>query len=311
MRRLDTGWYDGQGPLTQGRLPVDPPHDVSWTRCGNPAGLAVVVLDSPEGPAFLRGLFDPARVKLIMVRRRGSDSGLIENNTLAQAVTDLDAVRRHLNVKRWIVAGQGRGATLGLRYAQTYPGACAALLLTGIMLGRHQDTDWWWQGPEALFPEIWHAFRAGNEDPASFRDGIARRCFAADPAVWRPAALEVMRYEAQISDIRANPARIADLDANPDAWAAQGRINLHYDINRHFLDDNALIGDLDAVRAIPAAILHGRYDSVAAVSGGYDLAQAWPQARFTIVPGAGHGWRDEQMYEAVMAESAQLMRQST
>ena len=43
---------------------------------------------------------------------------------------------------------------------------------------------------------------------------------------------------------------------------------------------------------MPCTIVHGRYDVVCPVQTAYELAQAWPEAEFIVVPDAGHSVRE-------------------
>jgi proline iminopeptidase len=55
-----------------------------------------------------------------------------------------------------------------------------------------------------------------------------------------------------------------------------------------FLPPNALLANIGRIRHLPCAIVQGRYDIVCPATTAYDLAQAWPEAEFKIVPAAGH-----------------------
>jgi proline iminopeptidase len=49
-----------------------------------------------------------------------------------------------------------------------------------------------------------------------------------------------------------------------------------------------LLARIDRIRAIPATIVQGRYDMVCPIMSADDLARAWPEANYIIVPDAGH-----------------------
>jgi proline iminopeptidase len=74
-----------------------------------------------------------------------------------------------------------------------------------------------------------------------------------------------------------------------DAFAlALARIECHYFLHNAFLQPDQLLRDIDAVRAIPGVIVHGRYDAICPLASAWELHQAWPEAELRIVPDAGH-----------------------
>ena len=61
---------------------------------------------------------------------------------------------------------------------------------------------------------------------------------------------------------------------------------------RAFLEDRQLFANLPRIRHLPCAIVQGRYDVVCPIETAYELAQAWPQAEYVVVPDAGHSVRE-------------------
>ena len=45
---------------------------------------------------------------------------------------------------------------------------------------------------------------------------------------------------------------------------------------------------MSALRNIPGEIVQGRYDMICPAQSAFELAAAWPMARLTLVPDAGH-----------------------
>lgn len=305
LSRLDTGWCGHVGAIEQGRIELDSIHEVVWERSGAVGGVPVLYVDVGEPRDVVRRICDPARFDLVIMSRRGDgstkNSGALIDNDLGRLVGDIELVRARLGFGSCIVLGQGRGATLGLRYAQSHPESCAGLLLSGSIRGQKADRQWRWRGPEALFPDVWRELKRSGTDSEEFAAELICRCLDDDPNIWRTACLSVMRYETQIGSVRADHAKYADMLAHPGYWSALGRINMHYDANNHFLSERELADGLKRIRHLPAVLLHGRYDTVAPLSSSYEFARSWPQAKFHIIPGANHSWRDEQMCDALTA----------
>ena len=57
----------------------------------------------------------------------------------------------------------------------------------------------------------------------------------------------------------------------------------------------------DRIRNIPTFIVQGRYDLVCPVRSADDLSRAWPQARYTIIPDAGHSAMEPGTRSALVA----------
>lgn len=104
---------------------------------------------------------------------------------MAQAVADLEVVRRATGVERWLVLGHSWGSDLAVRYALTCPTAVTRVV--GIAgHGLHKDRTW---------SEIYHAGRA--RDPVLEIDGDPEVRKALDdsfidwihePGLWRALA---------------------------------------------------------------------------------------------------------------------------
>lgn len=281
-------------PCATGELDVSDDHRLAYELCGNPAGVPAIVLHGGPGggsrPEYRR-FFDPAYYRIVAFDQRGAGHSTpyasIEHNTTADLVNDIEALRRHLGIDRWLVFGGSWGSTLGLAYAAAHPQACLALVLRGIWLCRPADLWWWFQGLRIVQPERWRTF-AGHVPSVERGDLLAayfRRLTDSDPAVHLPAAMRWKAYEVGCSTLL--PSQTADeLDVHNALSLA--RIEAHYMRNSVFLRDGYLLDAVPRFRHVPGVIVHGRYDMLCPVDGALMLAEAWPEARFCIVPDAGH-----------------------
>ena len=68
-----------------------------------------------------------------------------------------------------------------------------------------------------------------------------------------------------------------------------------------FLEDSHLLGNLGALRAIPAVIVQGRYDMICPIATADELSRAWPEADYVIVPDAGHSALEPGIRSALVA----------
>ena len=59
-------------------------------------------------------------------------------NTTWDLVADIEHIRDHLGIQRWLLFGGSWGSTLALAYAQTHPEQVTGLILRGIFLCRDE-----------------------------------------------------------------------------------------------------------------------------------------------------------------------------
>jgi proline iminopeptidase len=276
---------------------------VYWETCGNPRGKPAVVLHGGPGsgcsPRFRR-LFDPAAYRVVLFDQRGCgrsrphgsaiDADLASNNT-ANLVADIERLRQHLDVERWLVLGGSWGSTLALAYAETHPERVTEMVLFGVTTGRRSEFDWTFRGGlAAFFPEQWDRFRAGL--PAAQRDGDIVEAYHQllndpDPTVRQRAAEAWCMWES------ATPAwppttGLAERFTDPAYALAFARIVTHYVRHNAWLEDGRLLRDAGSLAAIPGVLVNGRFDFQAPIANAWELKRAWPRAELVIVDDAGH-----------------------
>ncbi len=203
----------------------------------------------------------------------------------------MEKIREHLGIERWQVFGGSWGSSLALAYAETHPEHVSELVLRGIFALRRSEIEWFYQsGASEIQPEAFEAYLAPI--PAAERgDLIAayhKRLTDSDPQVVLAAAKAWSVWEGSTLSLVPDPERIHNFGA--DAYAvAFARIECHYFMNGGFFSpDDQLLRKAHHLAAIPAVIVHGRYDVVTPVKNAVDLHREWPQADLRIVADAGH-----------------------
>jgi len=287
-------------PYSAGRLAVDARHALYWETCGSHDGVPLVFLHGGPGGGCLphhRRYFDPGFWRIVLFDQRGAGRSTptaeLTDNTTQHLVADLERLRRHLGVERWLLFGGSWGSTLALAYAEAYPDRCLGLVLRGIFLARESELDWFMHGMRYVFPEAWRAF--SEFLPPSERGDLLgnyyRRLAHSDPAVHMPAAQAWDRYEGACSTLLppADPQPTFDSDASALAIA---RIEAHYFVHRAYLGPDELLANLGRIRHLPCAIVQGRYDIICPPVTADTLARAWPEAEYVVVPDAGHSVRE-------------------
>jgi proline iminopeptidase len=283
-------------PHRTGRLRLDSRHTMYWEESGNPRGRPALFLHGGPGAGATpvhRRFFDPAHWRIVIYDQRGGGRstplGETCDNSPAHLVADIEALRRELGIQSWVVFGGSWGSTLALLYAETHPEHCSGLVLRGIFLARAAEIDWFLYGIAAVFPEAWRTF-SGFIPEAERGDLLVayhRRLADPDPRIHMPAARAWSLYEGACSTLLPNPETIAAFGEDRLALGL-ARIEAHFFTQYLFSGGDDLVARIDRVRRLPGIIVQGRYDMVCPIRSADELARAWPEAEYVIVPDAGH-----------------------
>lgn len=297
------------GTYETGYLPLSDRHTMYWEQAGNPRGRPALFLHGGPGAgagAVHRRFFDPAIWRIIIFDQRGAGRsrplGGLADNTTPHLVDDIETLRRHFGIDKWLLFGGSWGSTLALAYAQTHPERVSGCVLRGVFLGRRSEVDWFLQGMGIVFPDAHADFVSFL--PEAERDDILgnylRRLVNPDPAVHLPAARAWSVYEGTCSTLLPSPETVNAFAQDRTALGL-ARIEAHYFVNDLFLPPEGLLGNMHRIAHIPAEIVQGRYDMVCPARTAFDLMAAWPQARLTLVPDAGHSALENGIRRALVA----------
>ncbi|MFI9504432.1 prolyl aminopeptidase [Nocardia sp. NPDC052566] len=290
-------------PYGHGLLDVGDEQRIYWETSGNPLGIPALVVHGGPGNGGRRGarsLFDPAVYRIVLFDQRGCGESLphaadprvgLQHNTTEHLIADMERLREHLGVDRWLLYGGSWGSTLILAYAERYPQRVSRIVLVGVTTTTPAELDWLYRGVGLLLPDAWEAFR--DHVPAAERDGDlvgGYRRLVNDPdhdvrdeavrawCAWEDA---VIAHEA-----RGNPGQYGKKPAL--AMTAFVRICTHYFAHHAWLEDNQLLRDAHQLADIPATLIHGRLDLAGPLRAAWDLARAWPAAELHIIDESGH-----------------------
>jgi proline iminopeptidase len=304
MREL----YPPIEPLVNHSLPVGDGHVLHVEECGRLDGIPVLFLHGGPGAGCTpmhRRFFDPDRFRVVLPDQRGAGRSTphagLEANTTAHLVADLERLREHLGIRRWLVFGGSWGATLALAYAQAHPDRVSGLVLRGVFLCRREDIEWFYQaGASRVFPDAWQAFL--DPIPADERHDLVAayhaRLNGADEFAQYHAAEAWSTWEGRCATLRQEEAVVAYF-ANPHNARAIARIENHYFVHDAFLDTPLLEG-MERLAGIPGHVVHGRYDMVCPVDQAHALQAAWPAAELEIIADAGHAASEPGIVDALV-----------
>lgn len=300
-------------PYEAGMLRLDRTHDMYWEQSGYPDGLPVLFLHGGPGAGATsvhRRFFDPSVYRIIVFDQRGAGRstprGSLENNTTADLIADIEALREFLRIDRFLMFGGSWGSTLALAYGEAHPTRCLGFLLRGIFLGRPREVEWFLYGLATVFPDAWRALLSvlPEDERGDILTSFHRRLLDPDPAVHLPAARAWSRYEGACSTLIPSPETVAAFGEDDMAYAL-ARIETHYFMNNNFLGDNALLANLARVTHLPCTIIQGRYDMICPMTTADELHLSWPGSELTVVPDAGHSAMDAGVRAALVRATEQ------
>ncbi|WP_199738015.1 alpha/beta fold hydrolase [Falsigemmobacter faecalis] len=284
-------------------------HVVLW---GKPGGVPVVFLHGGPGSGCnpgQRALFDPERHFVVFVDQRGAGQSLPRRsraaNTTAHLIGDLEALRRHLNLGRWLVVGGSWGATLGLAYAQAHPAAVSGLALRAVFLGTRAELEAAFLTRLCTFyPRLFTAFQslAGSEDPLT---AIWQQILHPDPQIHRPAAFLWYDMERAMSELR--PGSEAPITRPDDApLPATPFMEASYFLNDCYLSPGQILQNAPRLAGLPGILVQSRFDLLCPPEGTARLAALWPGAEIRMVEAAGHSLSDPGVSAALALAIADL-----
>jgi proline iminopeptidase len=297
------------GPYETGYLPLSDDHVMYWEQVGNPRGKPVLFLHGGPGAgagAVHRRFFDPNIWRVVIFDQRGAGRskplGSLTANTTAHLVQDIETLRKLLGIERFLLFGGSWGSTLALAYAQAHPEAVIGAVLRGIFLGRAAEVDWFLYGLARVFPDAHAAFSQflPDSERGDLLGGFLRRLTNPDPEIHAPAARVWSIYEGSCSTLLPSFEAVSAF-AQDRAAIGLARIEAHYFANDLFLPPGGLLGNIAPMRQIPGEIVQGRYDMICPAQSAFDLAAAWPMARLTLVPDAGHSALEPGVRAALIA----------
>ncbi|MFF2526863.1 prolyl aminopeptidase [Streptomyces liangshanensis] len=294
-------------PHDHGLLDVGDGNLVYWEVCGNPAGKPALVVHGGPGSgcnATARRYFDPDRYRVVLFDQRncgrstphaGDPATDLRHNTTDHLIADMERLRVHLGIDKWLLYGGSWGSTLILAYAERHPGRVSEIVISSVTTTRRSEIDWLYRGAGQIFPEEWERFRDGvPEDGRKGGDlfellaAYGRLAEDPDPAVRERATADWCAWEDAVLSQEPHGSAHPYSDRPPAARQALVRICAHYFSHAAWLEEGALLRDAHQLAGIPGVLVHGRFDLAGPLVTAWELARAWPDARLEIVEDAGH-----------------------
>ena len=303
-------------PHASGMLDVGDGHAIYWEASGNPDGKPAIALHGGPGSGSSPGRrrwFDPDRYRLVQLDQRGCGRSTphagdletdLSTNTTHHLIADIERLREHLGIERWLVWGASWGVTLALAYAERFPERVTEMVLLSITMTRRSDVHWLAHETGRYFPEPWARFRdavpeADRGDLVAAYDRLLNH--TDDAGVRIRASHDWVAWEDAILSLEEG------METPHPRWADDrfrigfARLVTHYFSHAAWLEEDELLRNANRLAGIPAVLLHGRLDLSGPPDVAWQLAKAWPGSELHFIAGGhtGDAEMDRRLLEAL------------
>ena len=304
-------------PYNETQIKVSSLHQLSVSQAGNPEGIPVIVLHGGPGGGRsqrLNRFFDPERYRIILFDQRGcgrsTPYGELDDNDAAALIDDIDKIRTHFEINKWVVFGGSWGAQLAIRYGFKFPQHVYNFILRSPFLGRQQDMDWRFSasgGAAQIYPDHYHRFvdKLPEQHRSNPIAGYRELFNSANQFEQLAAAREWSIWKGGLSHLLP----LADAEhrfGHTHQALALAKIESYFYSHHCFMADNYILDNIELLNNISATIIHGRYDMVCKLEGSQALADRWEACQLQIIPGAGHSSGEEAVIDALIQASDEV-----
>ncbi len=297
--------YPAIEPYETGHLDVGEGHSLYYELCGNPDGAPAVFLHGGPGGGLhedMRRFFNPAHYRIILFEQRSTGRSTpyasIENNDIDRLVGDMETIRAHFGVEKWLIVGGSWGSALGLLYSVKHKERVSALILGGIFFADMEGVYWLTEegGASEIMPE-WFAPYRDFIPPEKRKDGLHRAYYEIILNGSEEEVIEAVRHavvwDTAILTFELPVERIRHVEEHPEEYVALLKLWMHFSNNYYNAGNKRAI--LDGVRDmedIPCHIIHGRFDLICPVKNAFELHQAYPGSHLHVLDKTGHTMRE-------------------
>ncbi len=272
-------------------------HNIYVEESGNPDGQPILFLHGGPGGgcgAKQRRFFDPKYYRIILFDQRGCGKstplGETKENTTKDLISDIETIRKHLNIKKWILFGGSWGSSLALAYGVRYPEYLIGLILRGVFLSREKELDWFLKDVDQFFPEYYELLlnHKDNINKDNLVEEYTRLVFGNNFNIAKKASVAWNKFEGSVLKLLPTSDLSDNKEINYEFELARAKVQLHYINNLCFIDGEKILNKVEVLENIPVEIVQGRYDMVCPPKTAYDLKQRLPHSQLVIIADAGH-----------------------
>lgn len=314
LHHLDAILFPQTPPITEQFLQVSDLHQIWFAEYGNPKGIPMIVVHggpgagiSPNEPRYA----DPNKYRIIVFDQRGAGhskpSAEMQENSTQHSIEDMEKIREHLKIDKWVLFGGSWGSTLSLAYGQAHPDRCLGFVLRGVFLASDQAAQNLWVGMRDLYPEAWDEMirflpqQNRKNIMLSFYDLLMN----SDKNISVPAAKAFMKFDIICATLLEDDSLLTELNED-DFILNIARAFAYYSVNHFFLKPGELITNTQQINHLPAIIVQGRYDVICRPEMAYELHKNWPKSKLIFVNDAGHSAREPGIAKQLVAATNEL-----
>lgn len=290
-------------PFDSGLLTVRDGTQIYWETSGNPDGTPAVWLHGGPGAGLRAGGYrralDPTRWLIVGLDQRAcgrsrplaTEPGFDLSTLTTQAmIADLEDLREHLGIEKWLVSGGSWGTTLALAYGQAHPGRVIGFVLVLVTTSSRAEIEWISESIGRVFPREWDAFNAasGRRPGQPLLEAYVERLTDPDPRIRTAAALAWCTWEdTHVSlDPAFTPWFVLQDPEFRELFALQVAHSWSHDA---FLGEHGVLDNIAAIVHLPAVLIHGRLDVSGPLVTAWELHRRWPASRLVVIDNEGHG----------------------
>lgn len=290
-------------PFKTGLLTLRDGAQLYWEATGNPDGEPLLWLHGGPGTGLGSGGYkrapNPQDWLIVGLDQRacgrsrplanepGFDLSTLRTTNL---IADLEELREHLGVKRWLVAGGSWGTTLAMAYGQEHPHRVSGFVLAALTDGSRAYVEWISESVGRVFPEAWETFNSasGRQPGQRLLDAYLERLTDPNPQVRTAAALAWCNWEDAHMSIPGG-AVVSLAARDPQFREVYALQVAHSWANNAFLGEHGIVDNLNRISHLPAVLIHGRQDISGPVATAWQLHTQWPGSELHIFEHEGHG----------------------
>lgn len=294
-------------PRYETQLAVTAHHKIHIMQFGNTQAPAILFIHG--GPASgcqasLANLFPLDHCQLIMFDQRGSGQskplGEVKGNTTQALISDIEVLRKHLNIPQWeVVYGGSWGATLAIEYAKAHRNQVNNMLLRGSFLARPKDLAWFvsenglaQQQPQA-YKKLIKQIQPENHDQLLQH---INKLLVQDTKTAYKTVVAWNDWECTAMNISPPPALDNPIEQSEAIKRLQ--LYLHYCLNQFFLPQQGVLAGIEQLHDLPCIAIHGTDDQVCPLHLAKDLKLNWSCLDWREVD-AGHGLFEPKIKQAL------------
>lgn len=283
--------------VTAEYIKVSDLHELYVESYGNPDGVPVITLHG--GPGFgsspvMAQYFDLDHYRVIVFDQRGAKRSKpfagLNNNTSQALASDMEVIREHFGIDKWLVFGGSWGSTLSLLYGETYPDRCLGFVLRGVFLGSDEEVDNLLYGMRGTYPELWDEMieQIPEDERGDLRKAAYSRLTGDDTDKALSLGIAFMRYDVGGATLAPDFKMINSILKDDKVSLGVPKIFFHFAVNHFFLEKDQIVNNLHKITHLPCYIVHGRHDAITKVERGYTLHKIWPGSKLYIAERSGH-----------------------